>query len=1649
MTVPLQEARNSLLERAMVYVRSRLHAAAAQTAESFLRTYWERVPAEDLVGRDPVDLAGAALAHLHLAERRSPGTARVRVYTPSFDDHGWASTHSVVEVAVDDMPFLLDSISMELVRQGCGIHLVVHPVVPVTRDDAGRLTAVGAGPSEAFIHVEIDRQPAGERLEALRVDLMAVLDDVRAAVEDWPAMRARALAVAAELQERPPPGDADDAAEARDFLRFLADDHFVFLGFRDYDLVRHGCDSAGSGVAPRDELRARPDTGLGILRPDPDSEPGAPSRSFGRVPAELRRSSPPAVALILTKAAARATVHRPAALDYVGVKRYDADGTVVGERRFLGLYTSTMHKAPTAEIPVLRRTVAEVKQRAGFAAASHDAKALAEVIEALPRLELLEVTPAELYDTALGILALQERQRVRLFVRRDRFGRHWSCFVYVPLDRYTQAVRHRITDILLTAFAGTGFEYSAQVGESVLARLHFIVHTEPGTSVTPDLEAVEARIAQAIRSWADDLSEALLEGYGEERGLALLRRYGGAFPAAYREDFPARAAVADIGRMESLTPKLSASDRGSIALSLAQPLESIAGESGSGLLRFKLFAAGRPLPLSDVLPLLENMGVRVLDQRPYEVRLAATDEADDDVVWIHDFGLRPPEGGLEADGVKGIFTEAFAATWRGEAENDGFNRLVLAASLTGREVGVLRAYSKYLRQVGSAFSQPYMERTLAANPHIARLLVELFHARFDPARQPDPDDEASVLTKRLEAAIDAVASLDEDRILRSFLALVQATLRTNWFRKGGAAGHPVAFKLDPSQVPDLPLPRPRYEIFVSSPRVEGVHLRGGRVSRGGLRWSDRQEDFRTEVLGLMKAQMVKNAVIVPVGAKGGFVMKRPPAGDRDVVAAEVAACYRDFVSALLDLTDNIVDGEVVRPPGVVTYDGDDPYLVVAADKGTATFSDLANSIAAEYGFWLGDAFASGGSSGYDHKKMGITAKGAWESVRRHFRGLGIDADTAPITAVGIGDMSGDVFGNGLLCSRSLKLVAAFDHRHVFLDPHPDPAAAAAERQRLFELPRSSWAEYDQSVISPGGGVFPRTAKLIPLSSEVRAALGTDAEALRPADLVKAVLRAPVDLLWNGGIGTYVKASAETHGDVGDKANDAVRIDAVELRARVVGEGGNLGFTQRGRIEFALAGGLINTDAIDNSGGVDCSDHEVNIKILLDTVVADGEMTVRQRDRLLAEMTGEVAAMVLRDNYDQTGALATARAQAGPMVDVHARYLRRLESGGGLDRAIEFLPTDEVLAQRRSAGTGLTGPEFAVLLAYTKLDVSARLLASGAPEDPWLCRELAAYFPAPLRDGRFASALERHPLRREIIATRITNVLVDRAGTSFIHRLTEETGAAVPDLARAHVAAWEIFGLEELWRGVEALDNLVPAAVQINMLLPIRRLAERATRWLVRHGAHPLDIATVVAANAPGAARLAALLPTLLSPADRDKADTLAAGWIDAGVGKNLAARVAALDGLAPALDVLQVAGLDTGLGEPGQEDVLDDVAAVYFALGTSLELDWLRDRIAALPRDDRWQALARSALGDDYARERAALTAEVLRGARGMGGGPATAAAPAARDLLEPWIAMHRPAVERFHLVIDDIRSGAPPDLATLSVAMREARALSTRSNQP
>ncbi len=1109
---------------------------------------------------------------------------------------------------------------------------MVHPQIVVRRDLTGKLVEVlTGGPSadlphdanvESWIHVEIDRETDRGDLKQITADLLRVLNDVRETVEDWGKMRDAAVRIAEQLPDEPTPADLPprELEEARELLRWLADDHFTFLGYREYELRED------------DSLAAVAGTGLGILRSDPhhatdSSHPVSPS--FERLPADARAKAREHRLLVLTKANSRPTVHRPSYLDYIGVKKFDADGNVVCERRFLGLFSSAAYTESVRRVPVIRRKVEEVLERAGFSPNSHDGRDLLQILETYPRDELFQTPPDELRSIVTSVLYLQERRRLRLYLRQDEYGRYYSALVYLPRDRYTTGVRLRIIDILKEELGGTSVDFTAWNTESILSRLHFVVRVPQGTELPhlsdADKERVEARLVEAARSWADGFAEALTAEFGEEHAAELLRRYGSAFPEGYKADHGPRSAVADLGHLERLDE-----DR-TFALSLYEPVGAAPEER-----RFKIYQKGGTVSLSAVLPVLSRLGVEVTDERPYDLRCA-----DRTTAWIYDFGLRMPKsvaGGADylGDDARERFQEAFAATWNGQAENDGFNALVLSAGLTWRQAMVLRAYAKYLRQAGSTFSQDYMEDTLRNNVHTTRLLVSLFEARMAPERQRAGREIVDALLEEVDAALDQVASLDEDRILRSFLTVIKATLRTNFFQKtsDGKPHDYVSMKFDPQAIPDLPAPRPAFEIWVYSPRVEGVHLRFGKVARGGLRWSDRREDFRTEILGLVKAQMVKNTVIVPVGAKGGFVAKQlpDPNVDRDAWMAEGIASYRTFISALLDITDNMVAGEVVPPADVVRHDEDDTYLVVAADKGTAKFSDIANEVAESYNFWLGDAFASGGSAGYDHKGMGITARGAWESVKRHFRELGVDTQTQDFTVVGIGDMSGDVFGNGMLLSEHIRLVAAFDHRHVFIDPNPDSATSYAERRRLFDLPRSSWEDYDSALISAGGGVFPRTANSIPVNAHIREALGIEAGVTKmtPADLMKAILSAPVDLLWNGGIGTYVKASTESNGDVGDKGNDAIRVDGKDLRVQVVGEGGNLGLTQLGRIEFARNGGKINTDAIDNSAGVDTSDHEVNIKILLNGLVKDGDMTVKQRNKLLAEMTDEVGALVLRN-----------------------------------------------------------------------------------------------------------------------------------------------------------------------------------------------------------------------------------------------------------------------------------------------------------------------------------------------------------------------------------------------------------------------------------
>ncbi|MEU4718873.1 NAD-glutamate dehydrogenase [Nonomuraea dietziae] len=1620
--MPLDEAKDELLQNAAQVCAAGGDHASPEEALAYLRVYYRHVAAEDLLDRDPVDVYGPAMSHRQLAETRPQGRAVVRAYTPTAEENGWDPGHSVVEVVTDDMPFLVDSVTMELDRHDIGIHLIVHPQMRVRRDMTGRMLGRGQEDVtgqmlvESWMHIEIDRQADPEVLRSIEADLKRVLSDVRHAVEDFAKMRALAVQTAEDLTMNPPPLEPAEVEDSLDLLRWLADGHFTFLGYREYRLE----DSDQGEV-----LRAVPGAALGILRAD---KPG--SASFSALPPEVRAKAREKQLLIITKANSRATVHRSAYLDYVGVKLFSPEGEVIGERRFLGLFTHVAYNESISRIPVVRRKLAEVLDQAGLSADSHDGKDLIEILETYPRGELFQTPVDELVPIALGVLRLRERKKVKLFLRRDDYGRYISCLVYLPRDRYTTKVRLKMQEILLKALGGSSLDYSAMIGESALARLHVVVRGERGKPLPPhgvDVDELEARLAAITRSWEDDLATAIGEMATEEETPALVRRYQAAFPEGYKADFPPKMAVVDLRRLEELVGK----GDDEIGINLYEPYDAAEGER-----RLKIYKLDSPISLSHVLPLIQRLGVEVVDERPYEI------DRDNDPAtknaWIYDFGLRyTPSAEVDRNDFKRLFQEALAALWTGQVQADNFNALVLAAGLTWEQVEILRVYAKYLRQAGSTFSQRYMERVLLGNVRLSRLLVRLFEARLDPKRSDEVRaDLSEALNEEILGALDEVASLDEDRILRAYLEMIQATLRTNYYQvdADGRRKPYISLKVDPQAISVLPLPRPRYEIFVYSPRVEGVHLRFGKVARGGLRWSDRMEDFRTEILGLVKAQMVKNTVIVPTGSKGGFVVKRPPAsGNREEVMAEGIACYRMFISGLLDLTDNLVDGQVVPPKDVVRHDGDDTYLVVAADKGTATFSDIANSVSKEYGFWLGDAFASGGSIGYDHKAMGITARGAWESVKYHFRTTGVDIQSTDFTVAGIGDMSGDVFGNGMLLSQHIRLIAAFDHRHIFIDPDPDAARSFAERQRLFELPRSSWADYATDLISAGGGVFSRGAKSIQITPQMRAVLGISADisALPPNDLISAILRAPVDLLWNGGIGTYVKASSESNVDVGDKANDSLRVNAADLRCKVIGEGGNLGFTQLARIEFALNGGLVNTDFIDNSAGVDTSDHEVNIKILLDQVVRDGELTDKQRNQVFTSMTDEVADLVLRDNHAQNVVLAAARAQAPEMLHIHARYLRRLERDGLVNRELEFLPSDKTLAERRQAGLGLTAPEFSVLLAYTKLAVDAELLGSDLPDDPYLASWLVSYFPSALRE-RFRTYMDAHPLRREIITTCVVNELVNSTGTTFMFRFGEETGASSQDIARAYLVTREVFDLPSFTKGVEALDNKVDTRTQLAMLLEARKLAERGTRWLLGNRRPPLDLAGSVSFFVKGVNGLLTHLPKLLTGPDLAAYEDRRDNFLARGVPLELAERAAAM---VPAYSTFDLVEISSVTGRP-----VNEVAEVYFDLADRLQLARLRERVIALPRDNRWNSMARSALRDDLYAAHASLTRDVLAHSS-PGSSP--------EERLATWTEGNSAAVSRARQTLSEIWESDNFDLATLSVALRAIRTLVATSNLP
>lgn len=1606
MAVANDNRRQEIINELIQFIRDKAPVGQADILESFAKRYYVSTSMSDFCERSLQDLFGALLSHWNFIYQRKPGEAKIRIFNPTLEKDGWQSRHTIIEISHDDIPFLVDSIRMEINRENFQIHFMIHfGGLKVKRDEQGCISTIipqgendPAASSEAPIYIEIDRQSDPALMEALRNNIERVLADVRVAVFDWSKMIVRAEESLQELEETPPPLNPAEIAESKDFIRWLINNNFTFLGSRDYKLI---------GDEHNRALQIIPGSGLGVLRDDKGS---TISRRYAELPPQARKLALSKNILIIAKTNTKSTVHRMAYTDYIGVKRFNSKGELIGERRFVGLYTSSAYHSSPKYIPFLRHKVATILKELQFPPDSHNGKEALNILDTLPRDDLFQATQDDLLQLVMGILQLQERKRIRLFARKDIYGRYFSCLVYVPREIFNTELTLAMQDVLMQAFQGIESTFTTYFSDSVLARIHFLIRVNPMSSIEYNVVEIENALVSVARTWSDDLQSQLVYLFDESQGLKYYNKYKKAFPASYTEFYSPRTAIQDIEHIERL--------------SADNPLEMLIyrpSDKESNALRFKLFHAEHTITLSDVLPILENMGLRIIGERPHELVFK-----DNPTVWINDFNMvYEKDKTIDVDSIKDIFQEAFAKIWFKQAENDGFNRLVLDAQLTWDEIVILRAYTKYLRQTGFNFSQTYIESALVNNSTITKNLIALFKLQFSPEYPDNKRPNTEYLIADIEKSFDDVSSLDEDRILRRILEVILATLRTNYFQhnKDGSKKDYLSFKLDPHAISDLPLPRPMFEIFVYSPRVEGVHLRGGKVARGGLRWSDRREDFRTEILGLMKAQQVKNSVIVPVGAKGGFYPKMLPEGDRDAIMKEVVASYSTFIRGLLDVTDNIKNGKVIPPKDVVRYDEDDTYLVVAADKGTATFSDIANAISKEYDFWLDDAFASGGSVGYDHKKMGITARGAWESVKRHFHEISIDTDKSDFTVVGIGDMSGDVFGNGMLLSKHIKLLAAYNHLHIFIDPNPSAAVSFGERKRLFQLPRSSWIDYDPKLISKGGGVFNRNAKSIKLTPEMKKAFDTKEESVTPNELIQIMLRAPVDLIWNGGIGTFVKSSQESHADVGDRANDGIRINGNEIQAKIVAEGGNLGLTQLGRIEYSLNGGVINTDFIDNSAGVDCSDHEVNIKILLNKIVADGDMTIPQRNKLLEKMTDEVAELVLRDNYEQTQMLSLENSVSTLTLDLFKRYMEELEKANRLNRKLEFLPDDKMIGERKASGRGLTRPELAVLLAYSKMYLKQDISNSHIPDDPYFTKYLTYAFPVALRK-KYLPNMMKHPLKREIIATHLGKSISDHMGISFVDRLQRETGASVGFIVHAYAIAENIFQLEDLWHQIEALDSKITVETSQKMMLRLYVLIRRSTRWLLRNRKPDIQIEKTVDEFAPLIAELIKALPKVVTDSDKERLDNEVQEYVSQGVPESLAFSVASARILFTSLDIVE-ASLKSDIS-------ITDIARTYYALGSRLELDWLREKIADHPIDSLWDELARSGIRDDLDRVQRKLCVSVL--------------APHSKKLknktmeehIERWMKEHHLLISRWETLISDIRSSTNLGFVTFSVVLRE-----------
>jgi glutamate dehydrogenase len=1587
--------------------------------ELFINSFYANVLPADLEDFLPGNQESIPASIWSLGQQRKPGKLKLRLFNPSPITDGWTVDHTVLEIVTDDMPFLVDSVTGALQRHGLTVHLGIHPDYKIRRDANGKLLdvlagggsltenspAVGLVTDEVFMHFQLDHCLDESFLKNLDDELREVLADVRKAVEDWPKMRERMAAIIA--LPSPPKKKAvanEDEEEVRAFLHWLDSNNFTYLGYRDIDLIQEN----GKLV----KIEVVPDSGLGILR-DPALHMfgGLRDLSDKKNPA-LQRHVRQQNVLVITKTKAEARVHRAVPMDAIFVRRFNDKGDVIGERLFVGLFTSRSYLQNPNEIPFLRRKIKNVLDRAAFNPAGHDGKAMVHILHTYPRDELFQISEDELFRNSFGILQLQERARVALFVRRDPFERFVTCLIYVPRDRYDSTLRGQIHSLLEQAFGGKSGHWHVRIDDSPLAWAFVTIYLPPAAP-RPDIAKLESELRQLGRGWTDQLRDCLVAQYGEATGLALLRHFATAFPLSYRDTVTPAMAVRDIQHLERRQVWVD----GNLVVDLSPP-------QANGLWSLKLFHAGRTIALSAILPLIENAGLKIEHMNgPFEIKSAGSDKS----VFIHEFIGRSAFAPIVGfDHIKPAFEEAFGKIWAGEVENDLFNALTLRAGMGWQEVRVLRAFARYLRQLRIPYSHEMMASTFLTHAVVARQIYNLFFARHNPEMNEGRAARCKDIDRTILQTLETIDVLEEDRIIRRYLNLVQASLRTNFFQltSDGTPKPYLSIKFDSRTVDYMPLPKPLYEIFVYSPRTEAVHLRGGKVARGGIRWSDRRDDFRNEILGLMKAQMVKNSVIVPVGSKGGFIVKKPPA-EADKYQAEGIACYRMMMCGLLDITDNRVGKKIVPPKHVVRHDGDDPYLVVAADKGTAKFSDIANSLSQEYGFWLDDAFASGGSAGYDHKGMAITARGAWEAVKRHFRELGKDIQATDFTCIGVGDMSGDVFGNAMLQSKHIRLLGAFDHRHVFCDPSPDAAISFGERQRLFGLPRSSWADYDTKKMSKGGGVFSRGEKIIKITPEMKKAYGIMVDQLPPTELIQAMLKADIELLYFGGIGTFIKASHETNESVGDRVTESMRIDGCDLNAKVVGEGANLGVTQLGRIEYALKGGRINTDAIDNSAGVDTSDHEVNIKILLRQAVDRRSLTIEGRNKVLYSMTEDVAKLVLRDNYLQTQAISVAEAQAVELLPLHIRSMHLMEKDGLLNRAIEYLPDGNEISERQRVGKGLTRPELSVLLAYSKISLYEQLLASDLPDDEAFQGDLIYYFPELVRK-KYGSDILLHGLRREIVATTFVNSIINRAGSHFMLTMADRTGKPVTAIARAYLLTREAFGLRPLWHAIENLDGQIPAHVQYQMLLTINQTISDAVQWFLVETNLPSKMAPTIMIYSEGIEQLVKWLekrpPAINGPYKKAESELVAQG-----VPTSLARRVAMMPVLGIALDL-------TRLADQSGSDI-GSVAEVFFGLGHRLGFDWLVGHAHAIVVQTPWQREAIMAILEDLNLYQRHMTAMVV-------GKSKSKAVKSAGQKLSIWFDHNAENIERYDALLNQWRVLSSLDVAMLTLASRKLAAL-------